>query len=271
LTTASGNKTADVDLAWFSLAVAGSITYPAGGTHGPRRLDGWQLVLLHSGSVRIDTGSRVIMLEPGEVCLLAPGARDLFHFSKVTPSWHRWVTLYLSGPDAPLSWRLPEQAKIKLPAALNGIVDAMLQLQLSGTAYDDVGLRCLAVAAMACYLADAGKRAARLSPHPALERMHGAIRAGFGSALSLEDLARAAGLSREYLIRLCRRVYGQTPMQLVWTHRFERALDLLRNTGLSVGDIAERCGFAACQHFTRLIRRRTGLTPTQIRRQALQP
>ena len=86
---------------------------------------------------------------------------------------------------------------------------------------------------------------------------------------TLADLAEIAGLSREYLIRLCRQKSGTTPLQLLWRYRLERALDLLQNSGLAFADIAERCGFTSYQHFSRRIHRETGQTPTQIRRASM--
>ena len=256
----------------------GSITYPVGGTFGPRIQNSWQLVFLHTGGVTIDLGGlagqalRQIQVEAGEVCLLQPGYREYFQFSRRCQTWHRWISL-LPAPDAGFrQWLLPQDRQtIRIPPALNQMMDTMLQMRLAGLPQDHSSQKAMALAALD-YMADAAARATESGvSHPALDRVMSFIRQFYGTPLGRADLARAAGLSREYLVRLVRQVSGQTPMQLVWSYRIEQGIELLKHSGLTVYDIAGRCGFAASQHFTRMVHQRTGMTPTQIRRQSFSP
>ena len=58
--------------------------------------------------------------------------------------------------------------------------------------------------------------------------------------LGVEDLARAARLSRAHFSREFRRTFGESPHTYLLTRRLERAAALLRNTDRSV---AERPAF----------------------------
>jgi transcriptional regulator GlxA family with amidase domain len=69
--------------------------------------------------------------------------------------------------------------------------------------------------------------------------------------LTLGDIARAAGVSRQHLLKLCWKSGKPTPMQQLYNKRLEIAADLLLQTGSSVGEIAERCGFVNVFHFSR--------------------
>lgn len=251
-------------------ANAGSITYPAHGTFGPRRQNCWQLVLLHSGSVRIQVADQTIQLEPGEVCLLEPGYKEFFQFDHKSPSWHRWISLFPRDPEIASSMASTGYpAKTRIPPALNAMVDAMLQLHLAGVPDEHDSMHHLGLAAINCFLRAAVHQTDRVLGHPALDRMLTYIRQNYARPVTLADMAEIAGLSREYLIRLCRQKSGTTPLQLLWRYRLERALDLLQNSGLAFADIAERCGFTSYQHFTRRIHRETGKTPSQIRRASM--
>jgi transcriptional regulator GlxA family with amidase domain len=63
--------------------------------------------------------------------------------------------------------------------------------------------------------------------------------------------------------------HGLTFKALVEEVRRERALRLLRETDHSMQAIAHDCGYTELSPFHRAVRRWTGLTPAQVRQQAL--
>jgi AraC-like DNA-binding protein len=88
--------------------------------------------------------------------------------------------------------------------------------------------------------------------------------------VDLPTLARVAGVSRAQLVRVCRRDLGETPLRWVWRRRTARGVQLLRDTGLPVSEIAWRCGFQTPFHFTRWVRQCEGVSPRALRRAAWQ-
>ena len=60
--------------------------------------------------------------------------------------------------------------------------------------------------------------------------------------LDVDDLARAAGLSRAHFSREFRRAFGESPHAYLLTRRLERAAALLRMTDRSVADICFSVG-----------------------------
>ena len=61
--------------------------------------------------------------------------------------------------------------------------------------------------------------------------------ARYPEPLGVDDLARAAGLSRAHFSREFRRAFGESPHAYLLTRRLERAAALLRSTDRSVADI----------------------------------
>src|SRR5258708_14208705 len=55
--------------------------------------------------------------------------------------------------------------------------------------------------------------------------------------LEVDDLARAAGLSKAHFSREFRRTFGESPYVYLLTRRLERAAALLRDTDLSVAEV----------------------------------
>jgi AraC family transcriptional regulator len=93
------------------------------------------------------------------------------------------------------------------------------------------------------------------------------IEAHLSENLSLEELARLVDISPNYLIALFRESIGMTPHKYVVQQRVECARKLLARPGLSLLEIAHRCGFQDQSQFTTIFRRNFGVTPGQYRRQ----
>ena len=84
--------------------------------------------------------------------------------------------------------------------------------------------------------------------------------------LSVDRIAGTVGISARQLTRLCRSRLGQTPGRFYLDLRVDRAASLLRQTSMSVSDIAVGCGFQSASHLGRHLKRRHGATPGQWRR-----
>src|SRR6266498_369611 len=83
--------------------------------------------------------------------------------------------------------------------------------------------------------------------------------------LDVDDLARAAGLSRAHFSREFRRTFGEPPHVYLLTRRLERAAALLKTTDRSVLDICLAVGLQSVGSFTTSFRRAYGMTPTAYR------
>lgn len=79
--------------------------------------------------------------------------------------------------------------------------------------------------------------------------------------------ARRAGMSPARLARLTRKMFSLNPSQLIAKTRVTAASQLLRETQLSVADIAQRCGYSDQSAFTRAFRSMTSVSPLEFRRQ----
>lgn len=81
--------------------------------------------------------------------------------------------------------------------------------------------------------------------------------------LSNKNLAETLGISEVYFRRLFTEKLGLTPKQYILELRIKKAKMLLRDTPLSVTEIAEQCGFSSLYHFCRAFKSRTNLTPSE--------
>jgi AraC-like DNA-binding protein len=84
-------------------------------------------------------------------------------------------------------------------------------------------------------------------------------------SVDVEDMARAAGLSRAHFSREFRRAFGESPHAYLLTRRLERATKLLRTTDRSVVDICFSVGLRSVGSFTTSFTRTYGVSPTAYR------
>ena len=89
--------------------------------------------------------------------------------------------------------------------------------------------------------------------------------------LGVDDLARAAGLSRAHFSREFRRAFGESPHAYLLTRRLERAAALLRTTDRSVADICLSVGLQSVGSFTTSFPRTFGMSPTAYRAATRRP
>lgn len=83
--------------------------------------------------------------------------------------------------------------------------------------------------------------------------------------ISIDVLAEISHYSPRHFSRIFRETYHTTPLNYMLSLRINRACSLLKESRLPISDIAFQCGFSDNNYFSRIFKRRTGLTPKQFR------
>jgi AraC-like DNA-binding protein len=246
---------------WPTAVSVGEVTYPPGGRLGPRWQRDVQLVLVQTGTMSVTVDGHLRPLQrAGSVSLLLPGHREAFAFADDRPTRHAWLQAHV--PDLPDEL---EQRLGRLPFALPTST-ALAALARSALEVDAPPLQhALVTAALWRYVTEG--EAPTVGRAGVVEHAREHLHAHLADRdLDLTALARACNVSSAHLARAFRRELGVTPIAYLWARRVADGVDLLANTGLPVGTIAERCGFKTVYHFSRRVRHATGASPTELRR-----
>lgn len=91
------------------------------------------------------------------------------------------------------------------------------------------------------------------------------IKENYSESISVEDIARSAGLSRTHFSRLFRHVVGQTPYRFLMSFRVERAQEMMQDKQRGLAEIAFECGFSDQAHLSRSFSKETGQSPSAWR------
>jgi AraC-like DNA-binding protein len=88
------------------------------------------------------------------------------------------------------------------------------------------------------------------------------IASDLAGKISLQEVAKACGLSASHFSRAFRGSTGLSPHAWLLQARVDAAKELLRHRNKSLSEIASVCGFADRSHFATVFRRRIGLAPS---------
>ena len=91
------------------------------------------------------------------------------------------------------------------------------------------------------------------------------IQKHYAERLTLSDIAAAGHVCQNKCCSIFRRYVQQSPIDFLNAYRLEVSCHLLKNTAMSVTEVATACGFNHLSYFSKLFQRKYGASPTEWR------
>lgn len=229
-----------------------------------------EVFLQRGGTTRFSFPDEVLDLGPGEI-LIVPAR--LHHAEQVIPGGQPFRNVVLYADDHGFSCHLadgtpgtgpriahPEHREGPLCSAMAHWIADAVGIGVTGTGPSVCVDLMRSVLGMALKLLDEPAR----GPNEPLTvtRCRRMVHEELGnSRLSVALLAQRLGCSADYLSHLFRTVRGEKLTLYIEGQRLGRAAELLRDTSLSVKEVAWASGFANQSYFIRCFRHRWGTSP----------
>lgn len=105
------------------------------------------------------------------------------------------------------------------------------------------------------------------APNLSILRAIDYVKTHYHEKVSISELAQRCNMSPSQFSRAFKREQGVTVRDYLVFYRLERACELLKDPGMSVGDVAFAAGFPDHSYFARMFRRHTGQSPSCYRMQ----
>lgn len=101
--------------------------------------------------------------------------------------------------------------------------------------------------------------------HQIVSKVKDFIRNNYHKNLTLEEISNEVFLSPYYVSRVFKEDQKLTIMDYLTKVRLEEAKKLLRNPRYNIDDIAEKLGYSDPSYFSKVFRRKEGMSPSQFR------
>ncbi|MDO5517824.1 MAG: AraC family transcriptional regulator [Clostridium sp.] len=83
--------------------------------------------------------------------------------------------------------------------------------------------------------------------------------------ISLNDISHSGGISRTKCCQIFKKYLNKTPIDFLNSYRLEISMNLLRDTSLSITEIAYDCGFNNLSYYSEIFKHYKGCTPNKYR------
>jgi AraC-like DNA-binding protein len=119
------------------------------------------------------------------------------------------------------------------------------------------------------FIAELMQEAMDLEPHASNSSSQYVINAikyiqfNYSHDISIDDIAKAVGVSRSHLYRVFMSNVGQSPIDYLTSYRISEACFLLKNSQLSIAEIAVSVGFFDQFYFSRVFKKSKGVPPSK--------
>ncbi|OOV93417.1 helix-turn-helix domain-containing protein [Pseudomonas sp. MF4836] len=241
-----------------------------------RHADLGQLLFVHRGQAELEIEGQRTLLGESALQVLPPLSVHGFRFSEDIEGYvltlaaplvaHLQAQLGQSVNALALAESYPARAD---GSYLNGLF-AALQQEYQGHEPAREMLMHALVSTIVVWVSRQAiqRRSANQRPQRAREYFNGFVQlveTHYREHVKVEDLAHKLGISVSHLNGTCRELAGQPALQIMHERQLLEAKRLLTYTWMTIYEISDSLGFSDPTNFTRMFRRRIGISPKAFR------
>lgn len=179
----------------------------------------------------------------------------------------KYLHFYAEGKLAEILKKAPRYFHVSQSLEANALLDEIITIH-TVQGCDDILLSSKFLSYISLLLENAKcSEQVNSAQNETVVRSQEFIKEHYADPIKLSDIARAVNLSPNYFHAVFSEVCGITPREYLEEYRVKIAQSLLLTTQLSIGEIAEQCGFKSQQYLSAVFRTRLGCSPTRFKRQ----
>ena len=239
----------------------------------------YEMYFMQEGRCKFFVGESVFPLDRGEMLLIPPGELHLcryeeeglhdrftvyFDAERLTPDLLAYLPFDLSDPKTPVHFKVnPENVE-----DINFLLNQMLEAYHMNTEYGERINSHLFPVFLLFLNAHSKPLTDKIMDSPveqAIERTVRFIGEHYMDSLTLDEAASVAGFTPSYFSRKFKEIEGLGFREYLTHLRLKKGAKLLRDSRLSVQEIADACGFSSANYFGDVFKSMYHLSPRQYR------
>ncbi len=249
-----------------------------GHTYGPFVRTHYLMVYVHSGKGAFKTLGTEYHLQKGGTFFIFPGVVTRYQADIEEPWEYSWVAFNggMGGYDMSqflLRASITAQNPVFMvedPSSFDRLYQEIYQFGKNQEKFVDIKVMSLFLDIMYQYIVSDNsldnrkKISSSLSDHLDLAVEY--IKFYYNKNISVSDIARYLGISREYFCNLFKKYFAISPAKFLNQYRLKNASTLLMMTNQSIADIAGEVGFSDYNYFSSRFHKLYGVSPSEYRK-----
>ncbi len=226
-------------------------------------LESYIIFLVTEGQLDVDYRSQQLQAGPGQVVVLDCKYPQTYGMSH--PGQFKWFHFTGNASQAYADLLYASKGAIiegADPAVIGPMIDPILQMMAEDTV-DEHRVSSLVHQIFAELLST------RHEPYryadPVVRAAIAFIESHARENITLEQIAASVNLSPFHFARIFKKHTACTPHEYLTNTRLKQAMQMLKQSRLSLDNIADQCGFNSATHFIRCFRQHLDMTPGQYR------
>jgi AraC-like DNA-binding protein len=231
-----------------------------------RVLDEYQFVYISEGSGRLRSFEGEFILRPGSLVVLVPGEKHRYAPAPETGWTEYWIGFSGAAPAEWVRRELLEGVITAYPIFNQKETLLPFEEALEFARNENYALRTLIASCVMRILArlieDRHTRSSRAN-HDTIERAKSIFEKSIYHPMDMEWLTKILGVNYRHLRDQFREKTGLSPYQYFLQMKIGKAKELLQEGTLSIKEISYKLSFDSPYYFSRLFKRKTGVSPSQ--------
>jgi AraC-like DNA-binding protein len=238
---------------------------------GPKQIECFGLHFIINGSALLEYNGNSVSLQKGDIFCLYPHISCKYRTASGKPPLEMvWLTM--SGPQTEAMLEMAgitRQRPYRCKGINRSVGNALKQTEsfIGGKPGGKLKLNALIHHLFALLEADVPEEAesGNFAEGDWLDWAVRYLRLHYTEPLRIEQLAQLVGVHRTHFSHVFAKTIGVSPQKFLLRLRMDRANELLRDTELSIGEIALSVGYPDLYAFSRAYKSHTGHSPTNYR------
>ena len=224
-----------------------------------------------SGRGVLECGGRVYPISAGDAFLILPDTAITYYADETDPWEYVWVGF--AGTDAQPILQCTDftpEAPVQRPKDGGAFCRAILRIyQARGASFGHaVRMTGELYSALSLLMKKEQPRKAEDAASGYVLKAVPYIAHHYALPISITDIASYVGIDRSHLYSVFKHVLGTSPKDYLTGFRIAKACALLGEPALSVAAVANSVGLENNLYFSKVFRKRMGITPSEYRRSA---